>query len=115
MSSFNIKNLLLKSSEIIFDKKSLIKNGIYEIAKCIKFANNPECLMQSYTGNKIAFTQQVLIYATNRFPSILGFIGYNNIFKKQYIFVELKEKGTLENFIEKKEEELDETKRLIYG
>lgn len=117
MTACNIMNFFIKLNDFKFNRKKFIKNGISSFINCIQRSNDQKYLIMTYKGNRKAFMQQVLIYATNRFPSILGFIGYNNIFKKQYIFVELKEKGTLENFIEKKEEELDETRKLIisYG
>lgn len=48
---------------------------------------------------KKQFIQQVVFYATNQYPSILQIIKYSCRKRKQYLFVESKEYGILDQFI----------------
>lgn len=106
---------LIKFLKYIEDNESKISSftdGISEITKCIQkgFLNtkflknislfkNKDYLKMSYNGFKKAFIQQVKFYETNKFPSIIEIVGYSIHRKKQDLYVDYKENGSLENII----------------
>ena len=98
------------------DKKKLIQKGITLLAKNI-YLNNHNCIRISYPGNEVIFDQQIRFYLTNKYPSIIPFVGYYYENKIQHIFIEYKSNGTLKDFIESNEKKIDLTHKLIiaYG
>ena len=71
-----------------------------------------------YSGFKDILYQQIRIYVTNKCTSILNLIGYSIRNKKQYLFVENKGNGTLQNILKNpKKFKIDQNKKLIiaYG
>lgn len=88
------------------------------IMKCKRISQNKELLRIYYPGLRKAFLQQVQFYATIEFPSIIKFDGYCIAKKKQFIYIDSKEKGTLSDYISNKDNKrLDLTNKLIiaYG
>ena len=109
---------IIQIADFQIDKKAVFDTGLAVVQDCLLIAEKKKCMRMSYHGTKKAFLQQVLFYSTNQFPSIVSFIGYCFDKKKQYIFLEKKEKGSLENYInEKSEAKLNATQKLIiaYG
>ena len=111
-----LKNVV-KLTKLIEENKDDISNGVRVVKYFIREGfTKKSCSKLLYQGLNEAFIQQVRIYATNKFPSILNIIGYNIHKKKQLLFVETKEKGSLETVINS-HKKIGNTNKLIiaYG
>lgn len=128
--SYKFKYLMLdpldkfvKLSDFYEENREIINDGIAIAKNFIQKKGKTKCKRIHYSGIKQQFIQQVVFYATNQFPSILQMIGYSRRKHQQYLFVENKEKGTLDRFISKlqnvknKQKKFNITNKLIisYG
>ena len=111
----------VKSRYFVEDDKASIEkitNGIANIEKYVrKGMFKKKCLRMRYREMKRIFIQQIRFYETNQFPSILPIIGFVIRGKREDLFVEFKENGTLEKIINKGKIKLTKTQKLIiaYG
>lgn len=78
MTACNIMKMMVKASDFYFNKDSLKKKAVSSLIKCIQKGKNIECLLMPFVGNRQSFLDQVLIYSSVQFPSILKFIGYDD-------------------------------------
>lgn len=118
MSICDILKNAVSVSDFILDTTSNVEKGIKSIIKCKRISQNKELLRIYYPGLRKAFLQQVQFYATIEFPSIIKFDGYCITKKKQFIYIDSKEKGTLSDYISNKDNKrLELTNKLIiaYG
>lgn len=107
----------IKCTDFIMEKKSdftEISNGVAELRNVVqKRGKKQKCLRMRYSnGIKKAFIEQIRIYMTNQFPSILQFVNYSIHHKKYDLFVEKKD-GTLQNIIYNTEIKINNTNKLI--
>ena len=113
----NTLDKLVKISEFQIDKNEFINNGLSQIFKCKYKTKKSNCFQISYYCDKKVFLQHVILLMTNQFSSIIPFIGYSIESNKQLIFVDYKENGTLDNFINKNKVQIKLVNKLIiaYG
>lgn len=120
---FNPLDMIVKFTEFVDDNQEIINDSINlgtDIKYCIhnEGKTKKRCARFQYSGFRNILMQQVRIYATNKCPSILNMIGYSIRKKKQYLYVENKGNGTLENIIDNpKKYKINQTQKLIiaYG
>ena len=114
----DIVNKAVDLSDFLIDPTQLINDKITNIIKCMIKSRKSDCLRIEFSESKrkIFFNHLVLL-ATNQFPSIIPLIGYKIQRSKQYLFVDFKEKGTLDSLINEKHESISLTNKLIisYG
>lgn len=85
-----------------FEKIQKWSNGVAELKEVFGDRNKmKKFIRMRYRGFRKPFIQQLTIYATNTFPSILKVIGRNISKKRQDLIVEYKENGSLESFLKK--------------